>query len=157
MSAIRNVWMPAWPVMALQYEPLGLQIRTEDRTRGGTAWPYSALHAVAQAVDAGGFGAMRAAVDHAVPFHAVADHRAAAVRTPRREKVDRALEAVERVGPPGEHDVEGLVVGVPAGCADSHRGQRARRRRTTARTTTAITTGKTIHSVPSRRCARGAS
>jgi len=45
---------------------------------------------------------MDAAKDLSICFHAVADHPAMAVRANRRERVDCALEAIERVPLPGD-------------------------------------------------------
>src|SRR6185295_12663816 len=42
------------------------------------------------------------------------------MRAHRRERVDRALEAVERVGFSGDHDLEALVVVVTADFAAGH-------------------------------------
>src|SRR5438105_4687245 len=67
-------------------------------------------------------GAVRAAVHRAVGFHAVAEDAAAAVAAERRELLDRALEAVERVRvAAGDADGEGLVVTVAADFAGAHR------------------------------------
>ncbi len=47
-----------------------------------------------------------------------------------RESVDRALEAVERMGLPVEHDLEALVVVVAADLTGSHRSHLAARKLT---------------------------
>src|SRR5215831_6502316 len=56
--------------------------------------------AVAQAGYANGLGAMLAAEEGAVLFESVADDADAAVLAGRRQRMDRALEAVEGVGGP---------------------------------------------------------
>src|SRR5688572_30047176 len=66
--------------------------------------------------------AVGAAEDAPVGLDAVANHPATAVLARRGETVDRALEAVERVGRAGHRDVEGLVVFVSAHFTPGHRG-----------------------------------
>src|SRR5215207_6647198 len=66
-------------------------------------------------------GTVGTAVDRAVHFHAVAYDLAAAVRAARRERVRRALEAVEGVRiAPGHGHLERLVVLVAADLASRH-------------------------------------
>src|SRR5687768_5020924 len=50
----------------------------------------------------------------------MSDDPAAAVVADRRELVDRALEAVERMGCPGGHDLEREIIVVPADLAPGH-------------------------------------
>jgi len=63
---------------------------------------------------------MRAAVVRPVRFDAVADDDALAMRTSRRDSVNRAFEAVERVRLATYRDGERLVVVVPAVLAFRH-------------------------------------
>jgi hypothetical protein len=66
-------------------------------------------------------GAVRAAIEFALRFHAVADDLAVAMLADRRERMDCAFEAVECVGwPLGEDNLEGLIVLVPADFAPWH-------------------------------------
>src|SRR5690348_553799 len=65
--------------------------------------------------------AMRAAVHHAAAgLDAVADDLAAAVIAHRRDRMNRALEAVERPRPAVRGNLEGLVVVVAAHVALRH-------------------------------------
>src|SRR5438034_1990545 len=65
--------------------------------------------------------AVLTAEDAAVALDAVADHAAVAVRAARRERLDGAFEAVERMGrAAGERRGEGLVVIVAADFTSSH-------------------------------------
>ena len=63
---------------------------------------------------------MDAAINAAVLLHAVSDDFAAAVRADRRQSVDRALKAVERVMLSAHHHLEGLVILVFANFACRH-------------------------------------
>src|SRR5437870_1067092 len=63
---------------------------------------------------------MRATEHHAAFLKSVADDVDAAVRASWRELMDRAFKAVEGVARAVEHDLERLVVIVPAGFADGH-------------------------------------
>jgi hypothetical protein len=63
---------------------------------------------------------MRAAVERAVRFDAVTDDLAPTVVAHRRELVNRALEAVERVGRSVANDVERKVIFVTADFAFGH-------------------------------------
>ena len=65
-------------------------------------------------------GAVGAAVEGFVGLDAVADDLAATVRADRRQLVDRALEAIERVGHAGGHDLKGQMVVVAAHLAFGH-------------------------------------
>ena len=51
----------------------------------------------------------------------MADNAHPAVRTGRRERMDRALEAVKGIGLAGRDDLKGFVVVVPARVAFGHR------------------------------------
>jgi hypothetical protein len=63
---------------------------------------------------------MGAAEELPVGFAAMPDDPAPAMRARGRERVNRALETVERIRPTSEPKLEGLVVFVPAVVADSH-------------------------------------
>src|SRR5262245_52461021 len=65
-------------------------------------------------------GAVDAAEDRVVLFDSVPDHAAAAMIADRRECMDSALEAVERVRASVDLDLERLVVLVAAGFALGH-------------------------------------
>jgi hypothetical protein len=65
-------------------------------------------------------GAVGATVDGTVDLHAVPDHPHAAMGAGGREGVDGALEAVEDVAGPIHHDLERLIVTVPASLAMLH-------------------------------------
>src|SRR5687768_17259952 len=78
------------------------------------------IHPVAQALDARLLGAVVAAVEVAVRLEAVPEDTDAAVRARRRERVRRALEAVEHVPLPRHRHLERLVVVVPADFAPGH-------------------------------------
>jgi hypothetical protein len=75
---------------------------------------------------------MDAAEDLSIGFHAVADYSAVAVRANRRERVDCALEAIERVMLAGDDYFKRLVIFIFANFACSHtqivRAPRALRR-----------------------------
>src|SRR6187397_2939040 len=87
-----------------------------QRPADSSAW----LHPILEALDAFLVCAVHAAEDRAAGFDAVADDAAAAVLTHRRERVDRALEAVERVRLVSGGDLKGLVVLVAADGAGGH-------------------------------------
>src|SRR5262245_41313317 len=70
--------------------------------------------AIPELLHAGDLGAMGAAEDAALLLQAVADDAAAAVGAHRREGLDGALEAVERVRGASHRHLEGLVVVVSA-------------------------------------------
>src|SRR5262249_23260702 len=74
----------------------------------------------ANALHAGDARTVRAAEDASVRFDAVADDPTSAVAAHGRERVDRALEAVEDVRASARHDLEGLVVLVVAHLAFGH-------------------------------------
>src|SRR5512134_121090 len=80
----------------------------------------SRLGTVLEAFFAGVAGAVRAAVHLSAGLDAVADDAALAVRAGRRERLYRALEAVERMRGAGEGDVHRLVVIVAAGLTAGH-------------------------------------
>jgi hypothetical protein len=63
---------------------------------------------------------MDAAEDLSVSFHTVADDSAVAVRTDRRQRVDRAFEAIERVMLSGYDHFKRLVIFILANFACSH-------------------------------------
>jgi AraC-like DNA-binding protein len=65
--------------------------------------------------------AVSAAEDAAIGLDAVTDHAATAVLAGRRQGVNRALEAVERVGLIAANDLKRLVVLVAANIASGHR------------------------------------
>ncbi len=64
---------------------------------------------------------MRAAEDHSFFFHAMTQDLGAAMRAGRRELVDRAFEAVERVALAVHDDLKRFVIVVSAGFASGHR------------------------------------
>src|SRR5262249_53694903 len=76
--------------------------------------------AVAQAGYANGLGAMLAAKEGAVLFESVADDADAAVLAGRRQRMDRALEAVEGVGGTVHAHLKRLVVVVSTGFTSGH-------------------------------------
>src|SRR5688572_26939687 len=80
-----------------------------------------ALGAVAQLFHTLVLGAMVAAEHAPVLLQAVPDDPGAAVRAGGCQRLDRAFEAVEGVGLPGHHHLEGLVVIVTAAFASRHR------------------------------------
>src|SRR5205823_220400 len=77
-------------------------------------------HVIDHAADARLLGAVRAAKDVVALLDAVADDLAAAVGTLRRQRVDGALETVERLGPAARRHAEGLVVFVAANVTAGH-------------------------------------
>src|SRR5207253_8576276 len=79
---------------------------------------------IPELLHAGGVSAVGAAIDAPVLLDAVADDAALAVGASRREGLDGALEAVERVRGASHRDLEGLVVLVSAHLTASggHRG-----------------------------------
>src|SRR6266705_2579061 len=84
------------------------------------AHPTRHLRAVAQRGCAFLLGAMGAAEDRVVLLDAVTDDADAAVIAGRRERMDRAFEAVERMGVSVHRHLERLVVIVAAGFASGH-------------------------------------
>ena len=64
--------------------------------------------------------AVRAAEVLAARLDAVPDDRTLAVEAARRERLDRALEGVERVGGPTDRDLERFVIGVAAALTWRH-------------------------------------
>jgi hypothetical protein len=80
----------------------------------------ASLDSVAQTLDTLALGAVVAAVERAALLEPVADDPDAAVLAGRRERVDRALEAVERVRFAVHRDLKCLVVLVTAGLAGRH-------------------------------------
>src|SRR5262249_42827030 len=76
--------------------------------------------AIAQGRYANGLGAMLAAEEGAVLLEPVADDPDAAVLAGRRQRMDRAFEAVEGVGGTVHADLKCLVVVVSAGFASGH-------------------------------------
>jgi hypothetical protein len=69
---------------------------------------------VPKAGDAGGLGAVSAAIEHSVVFEPVADDPASAMRARRCENLDRAFEAVKNVVLAALNDRECLVILVAA-------------------------------------------
>ncbi len=63
---------------------------------------------------------MNAAIDLSVGFHTVTDDSAFAVRADRRQRVDRALEAIEGVMLPANDYFKRLVIFIFANFACSH-------------------------------------
>jgi hypothetical protein len=63
---------------------------------------------------------MNAAEDLSVSFHAVSDDSAVAVRADRRQRVDRAFEAIERVMLAGYDHFKRLVIFIFANFACRH-------------------------------------
>ena len=63
---------------------------------------------------------MDAAEDLSVGLHAVADHPAVAVRANRRQRVDRAFEAIEGMTLAGNDHFKRLVIFILANFACSH-------------------------------------
>ena len=63
---------------------------------------------------------MDAAEDLSVGFHAVADHPTVAVRANRRQRVDRAFEAIEGMMLAGNDHFKRLVIFILANFACSH-------------------------------------
>jgi hypothetical protein len=63
---------------------------------------------------------MDTAKDLSISFHAVANYSAVAVRTDRRQRMDRAFEAIEDVMLAGNDHLERLVVFIFANLASSH-------------------------------------
>ena len=63
---------------------------------------------------------MDTAKDLSIGFHAVSDYPAVAVRANRRERVDRALEAIECVTLAGNDYFKRLVIFIFADFAYSH-------------------------------------
>src|SRR5215831_20368444 len=76
--------------------------------------------AIAQAGYANGLGAMLAAEEGAVLLESVADDADAAVLAGRRQRMDRALEAVEGVGGTVHADLKRLVVVVSTDFTSGH-------------------------------------
>jgi hypothetical protein len=81
---------------------------------------FSALGAIFQIRFPGSARTMDAAEDLSVCFNAVSDDSAVAMRTNRRQRVYRALEAVERVMLAGNDHFKRLVIFVFANFACSH-------------------------------------
>ena len=86
----------------------------------GTFSFRNALSAISQLRLPRGAGAIDAAINFSVLLDPVSDHAAVAVRTMRRQRVDRALEAVEGVMLTFDHNLKRLVVFVLANFACSH-------------------------------------
>jgi hypothetical protein len=81
---------------------------------------FTVLNAVFQLRFARTAGAVDAAEDLPDCLHAMSDDSAVAMRTNRRQRVDRALEAVERVMLAGNDHLKRLVIFVFANFACSH-------------------------------------
>src|SRR5688500_11331082 len=78
------------------------------------------VHPVLQTLHPAPFRAVIATKHPALRLQSVSHDPAPAVRTFRRQRVDRALEAVEGVRLAGHHDLERLVVLVATGFAALH-------------------------------------
>ena len=78
------------------------------------------LNAVLQRRFARGTRAVNAAIDLPIGFHAVSNDSAVAVRADRRQRVDRAFEAIECVMFPGYDHFKRLVIFILANFACSH-------------------------------------
>lgn len=78
-----------------RWPPAGLCIRRYRRQRRLPR--IRRLHAVFEAGDATHLGAVGAAINRVVRFDAVADYAAVAVGAARREQMNGAFEAVERM------------------------------------------------------------
>ena len=63
---------------------------------------------------------MDAAKDLSISFHAVANYSAMAVRTNRRQRMDRTLKAIKGVMLFGNDHLKRLVVFISANLASSH-------------------------------------
>ena len=81
---------------------------------------FTALGAIFQIRFPGRARAVDAAENLSLRFHAVPDDSAVAMRTNRRQRVYRALEAVERVMLAGNDHFKRLVIFVFANFACSH-------------------------------------
>lgn len=77
-------------------------------------------HSIAQAAYAFAFGAMLAAEKGALSLEAVTDNTDAAMRAGRRQRVDRAFEAVVSVSFAAQNNLKSFVIIVAAGLADCH-------------------------------------
>jgi hypothetical protein len=78
------------------------------------------LNSVLQRCFAGGTRAMNAAIDLPIGFHTVPHDPAVAVRADRRQRVDRAFEAIECVMFSGYDHFKRLVIFILANFACSH-------------------------------------
>src|SRR5690242_19488383 len=96
--------------------------RCDGRVAAGLPDPdrSPSVHPVLQTLDAFAFGAVIAAEERAAFLEAVAEDAAAAVLAARRQRLDRTLEAVERVRPSIHRHLKRLVVVVAAGFAGRH-------------------------------------
>jgi hypothetical protein len=83
-------------------------------------WSGRRAEPVAQADDAGHLGAMLTAEERAVLLEPVADDADAAILAGRRQRMDRAFEAVEGMGGAVHAHLERLVVVVAAGFTSGH-------------------------------------
>ncbi|CDX62560.1 hypothetical protein MPL1032_60110 [Mesorhizobium plurifarium] len=88
--------------------------------RGEAEGPRLSRRAVGQGVGAFLPGAVRAAIDDIALLDAMSHDPHPAMRAGRRKLLDRALEAVERVGLPAQAHQECLVIVVAALVALSH-------------------------------------
>src|SRR5262245_52370727 len=84
------------------------------------AYARAALGAVAQLLHALVLGAVVAAEHPVVLLQPVADDARAAMGAGGRQRLDRALEAVEGMGLAGHHHLEGFVVIIAASFASRH-------------------------------------
>src|SRR6185436_6537829 len=102
--------------------------RTRRRAMGARARSRRRFAEIGRSIgdllDAAPARTVRAAEVLAARLDAVPDDRALAVDAARRQRLDRALERIERVGGPTDRDLECFVVGVSAALAGCHAGLR---------------------------------
>lgn len=94
---------------------------SHQRTVSNCRSSHVNLDAIFQFRFAGFSGAVDAAENLSVGFNTVSHNPAVALRANRRQRVDRALEAVEDVRFPLERDLECLVIFISAMFAFSHK------------------------------------
>jgi len=98
----------------------GIAFPGKRRTSTATPSRLQRLNAIFQLRLARGARAVDAAEDFSVSFNAVSDDSAVAMRANRRQRVDRALEAIEGVMLPANDDFKRLVIFIFANFACSH-------------------------------------
>src|SRR3954463_15270529 len=94
--------------------------RAPAHGRASRVCAVAVVRAVLDLFDPRGARAVRTAEVLPARLHALPDDRHLAVKAARRERVDRALEAVEHVDGPSDRDLERLVVAVAAAFALLH-------------------------------------
>src|SRR4051812_11790673 len=94
--------------------------RAPAHGRASRVCAVAVRRAVPDLFDSRGARAVRTAEVLPARFHALPDDRHLAVKAAWRERVDRALEAVEDVDSSSDRDLEGLVVLVAAALALLH-------------------------------------